>query len=119
MAGSVVRISIAPVKALHLVHPDEVELTRAGVVGDRRFWLRDADWRLANGKRFPQLMQIRPEWDEETRRLAFELPGGERIEGVVEPGEPVRVGSLRNVRIRRAACRGRGRRRSPSSPASR
>jgi uncharacterized protein YcbX len=34
-------------------------------------------------------MQIRTEWDEETRRLAFELPGGERIDGVVEPGETV------------------------------
>jgi hypothetical protein len=89
MAGTVVRISIAPVKALHLVHPDEVELTHAGVVGDRRFWLLDADGRLANGKRFPQLMQIRPEWDEASRRLAFALPGGERVEGLVEPGEPV------------------------------
>lgn len=89
MAGTVARISIAPVKSLHLVHPEEVELTRAGVVGDRRFWLVEADGRLANGKRYPQLMQIRPEWDEATRRLAFEVPGGERIEGVVEPGEPV------------------------------
>ena len=89
MAGTVVRISIAPVKSLHLVHPDEVELTRAGVVGDRRFWLLDGDGRLANGKRFPQLMQIRPEWDEATRQLAFDLPGGERVDGVVEPGEPV------------------------------
>src|SRR6185436_12924090 len=89
MAGHVARISIAPVKSLHLVHPEEIELTHAGVVGDRRFWLRDADGRLANGKRFPQLMQIRPEWDEASRRLTFELPGGERIDGVVEPGEPV------------------------------
>jgi uncharacterized protein YcbX len=89
MAGTVVRISIAPVKSLHVVHPDEVELTRAGVVGDRRFWLLDGDGRLANGKRFPQLMQIRPEWDEGTRRLAFDLPGGEQVEGTVEPGEPV------------------------------
>jgi len=88
MAGTVARISIAPVKSLHLVHPEEIELTRAGVVGDRRFWLLDGDGRLANGKRFPQLMQIRPDWDEATRRLAFDLPGGERIEGVVEPGEP-------------------------------
>jgi uncharacterized protein YcbX len=89
MAGTVARISIAPVKSLHLVHPEEIELTRAGVVGDRRFWLLDADRRLANGKRFPQLMQIRPEWDESARRLAFELPDGERVEGVVEPGEAV------------------------------
>jgi len=89
MAGSVVRISIAPVKSLHLVHPEEIELTRAGVVGDRRFWLSDADGRLANGKRFPQLMQIRPEWDEAERRLTFALPNGERIDGVVELGAPV------------------------------
>src|SRR3954466_6592819 len=89
MAGTVARISIAPVKSLHLVHPEKVELTRAGVVGDRRFWLLDADGRLANGKRFPQLMQIRPEWDESSRRRTFELPEGERIDGVVEPGAAV------------------------------
>jgi uncharacterized protein YcbX len=87
--GTVVRISIAPVKSLGLTHPEEVELTHAGVSGDRRLWLVEADGRLANGKRFPQLMQIKPEWDEETRRLAFDLPGGERVEGVVEPGDPV------------------------------
>src|SRR5438067_6135180 len=89
MAGSVVRISIAPVESLHLVYPHEIDLTRAGVVGDRRFWLLDADGRLANGKRFPQLMRIRPEWDEASRRLTFELPGDERIDGIVELGEPV------------------------------
>jgi len=87
--GSVVRISIAPVKALHVVHPDEVELTETGVRGDRRFWLLDADGRLANGKRFPQLMAIRPEWDEATRTLVLDLPNGERLEGVVVPGEAV------------------------------
>jgi len=87
--GRVERISIAPVKALGLVHPEEIELTRTGVAGDRRLWLLDGDGRLANGKRFPQLMTIRPEWDESTRRLSLALPGGETVEGVVEPGERV------------------------------
>ncbi|HET7567693.1 MAG TPA: MOSC N-terminal beta barrel domain-containing protein [Gaiellaceae bacterium] len=86
--GHVVRISIAPVKALGLVHPDEVELTESGVPGDRRFWLVDADGRLVNGKRFPELMRVRPSWDEATRRLSLELPGGEVVAGVVELGEP-------------------------------
>lgn len=89
MEGRVTRISIAPVKALGLVHPEEVELTRTGVPGDRRFWLLGIDGRLANGKRFPQLMAVRPEWDESTQVLALTLPGGERLEGAVELGEPV------------------------------
>lgn len=89
MEGRVVRISIAPVKALGLVHPDEVELTGEGVVGDRRFWLVEADGRLANGKRFPKLMRLRPDWDEATRRLALRFPDGMEVAGRVEPGDPV------------------------------
>ena len=88
MAGSVVRISIAPVKALGLVHPEEVELTHAGVVGDRRFWLVDENGLLVNGKKHPELMRVRPEWDEATRRLALRFPDGAVVEGEVEPGEP-------------------------------
>jgi uncharacterized protein YcbX len=89
VAGRVVRISIAPVKALGLVHPDEVELGPAGVVGDRRFWLRDADGRLVNCKTHGELMLVRAAWDEETRRLALSFPDGETVEGAVEPGAPV------------------------------
>ncbi len=85
----VVRISIAPVKALGLVHPQEVELGPCGVGGDRRFWLRDADGRLVNDKTHGELMLVRVAWDEVTRRLALAFPDGEVAEGVVEPGEPV------------------------------
>jgi uncharacterized protein len=88
MEGRVVRISIAPVKALHLVNPDEVELGEAGVTGDRRFWLVDANRRLVNGKGHPELMRVHPEWDEASRRLALTFPDGRRVEGEVEPGEP-------------------------------
>ena len=87
MEGRVVRICIAPVKALHVVNPDEVELTHAGVVGDRRFWLLDRDRRLVNGKRHPELMRVQPEWDESSRRLALAFPDGSVVEGEVEPGE--------------------------------
>jgi uncharacterized protein YcbX len=87
MEGRVVRISIAPVKALHLVNPDEVELTAAGVVGDRRFWLLDRDRRLVNGKRHPELMRVHADWDEGSRRLALAFPDGSVVEGNVEPGE--------------------------------
>ncbi len=89
MHAHVVRISIAPVKSLGLVHPDEVVLEPGGVAGNRRFWLVDDDGRLFNGKRCGSLVRIRPEWDERTRRLALTFPDGERVEDVVELGELV------------------------------
>jgi uncharacterized protein len=85
----VVRISIAPVKALALVHPEEVEIGPQGVVGDRRFWLRDATGRLFNAKREGRLIGIRPEWDESSRRLALVFPDGVSVDGVVELGEEI------------------------------
>jgi uncharacterized protein YcbX len=87
MDARVVRICIAPVKALHVFERHEVELTRAGVVGDRRFWLVDRDRRLVNGKAHPELMRVRPEWDEASRRLALSFPDGSVVEGEVEPGD--------------------------------
>jgi uncharacterized protein len=85
----VVRISIAPVKSLGLLHPEEIELGLHGVVGNRRFWLVDEDGRLFNNKLCGPMQRIRPEWDEESRTLALNFPDGERVEGVVELGEPV------------------------------
>ncbi len=89
MEPRVVRISIAPVKSLGLVHPDEIELEQHGVPGNRRFWLVDEDGRLFNGKRNGPMVRIRPEWDEETRRLALTFPDGARVEGTVELGDVV------------------------------
>lgn len=85
----VVRISIAPVKSLGLVHPDEVVLERHGVPGNRRFWLVDHGGRLINNKRVGPLVRIAPEWDEETRVLTLTFPDGTHVSGVVELGAPV------------------------------
>ncbi len=83
------RISVAPVKALRLVHPEEVDVEPTGVAGNRRFWLVDGDGRLVNDKTHPALLRIQVEWDETTRELALSFPDGRRVDGVVEPGEPV------------------------------
>ena len=89
MAARVVRISVAPVKSLGLVHPDEVVLEQGGVPGNRRFWLRDDEGRLYAGKRDGSMMPIRPEWDEDSRRLVLTFPDGAVVEGFVELGERV------------------------------
>jgi uncharacterized protein YcbX len=84
VSARVVAINVAPVKALGLVHPDEVELTERGVAGNRRFWLVDAERRLYNNKRDGPLVRVRPAWDEATRVLALAFPDGTRVEGEVE-----------------------------------
>ena len=89
MEGRVARIAIAPVKALHVVEKDEVELALTGVAGDRRFWMVDADGRLVNDKRHPHLLRVRVEWDEATRELEIEFPDGRLVAGVVHLGESV------------------------------
>lgn len=91
MTGSVVRIAIAPVKALGLVHPEAVELGRNGVAGDRRFWLVDGEGRLVNNRRHGRLMQVHPAWDEATGRLTLDFPDGTVVEGVVELGGEIAV----------------------------
>ena len=45
------RIAVAPLKGLRLDHPDVVEVTEAGVPGDRRYAMVDTRGQLANGKR--------------------------------------------------------------------
>src|SRR6476469_10620206 len=84
VAARVARISIAPVKSLGLVHPDEIQLTERGASGNRRFWLVDSGRRLFNNKRNGPLVRIRPEWDEQTRELALTFPDGTRVADVVE-----------------------------------
>ncbi len=98
MGARVVRISVAPVKSLALVYPDEVMLGPGGVAGDRRFWLCDEQGALYGGKRDGSLLQVRPEWDESTRRLALAFPDGERVEGVIELGAPVEAELYRQPR---------------------
>jgi len=83
---TVVRINVAPVKALGLAHPDEVELTEHGVAGNRRFFLRRAE-RLYNGKDCGPLVRVRPEAHD--GRLSMTFPDGRELAGAVELGDAV------------------------------
>lgn len=84
---SVATISVAPVKALGLHHPEAVELTNAGVAGNREFFLVDGDGRLLGGVRHGPLVRIVSEV--ENGRLTLRIPDGPVVTGDVELRDPV------------------------------
>ncbi len=83
------RLSIAPVKGLALVHPQEVRLCRTGVRNDRRFYHVDPDGRLVNNKTCGELMQVHPDVSDDASRLSLLFPSGESVTGEVVAGVPV------------------------------
>src|SRR3954470_18243880 len=101
-APVVARISIAPVKALGLVFPDEVTVSRAGVAGDRRYALIDEAGHLANGKRLGPLVRTGREIGAAPEWLRLRFPPGHVSGGGVELGdevEPIFYGESRRARL--------------------
>jgi uncharacterized protein YcbX len=86
---SLSRISIAPVKGLGLLHPDDVMLERHGVRENRRFHIIDADGRRYNQLRNGALVRIRPEYDADSERLTLRAPDGSVADGEVALGAEV------------------------------
>jgi uncharacterized protein len=66
---------------------DSIELETTGVRGDRRFYVIDEDGALANAKRVPQLLTVRPAVDD--GRLLLRFPDDTTVEGEVTLGERV------------------------------
>jgi hypothetical protein len=89
MPGTVSSLSIAPVKGLGLVHPDEVQVTQHGVVGDRRYAMVDRHDRLANGKRFGPLVRVSSSIGDDPERLVLRLPDGSEVGGDLALGGPM------------------------------
>ncbi|MDQ4030251.1 MAG: MOSC domain-containing protein [Actinomycetota bacterium] len=77
-------LSIAPVKGLALMHPEEIELGPDGVDDNRRFCLVDEDGRRYGALRDGRLQAIHVAWD--GRRLELRFPDGAVAAGEVEPG---------------------------------
>lgn len=86
---SVARFSIAPVRSLGLEHPAEIDLTDAGVVEDRRFYLTDGTYRLIDRLVVPSLVQIGAHTDPEATELRLSFPDGMVIDEAVQLGSPV------------------------------
>ena len=86
---TVSRLSIAPVKGMGLVYPEEVALESFGVAANRRFFVVDADGRRYGQIRDGTLVRIRPAYDEASGRLTLRFPDGRVADGVPELGEEV------------------------------
>jgi uncharacterized protein len=66
---TITRLSVTAIKGLALHHPDSVELTTHGAVGDRLFYLVDDDGALQSCTRNPGLYGLSATYDDESRRL--------------------------------------------------
>jgi len=86
---SVARLSIAPVKSLALLHPDEILLTGEGVAEDRRFHLVDETGRLIDGLVVGSLVQIHARTDPNGETLRIALPDGRVIDDDVREADPI------------------------------
>lgn len=75
------RINVTPVKGTGLHHPDQAELTPAGIPGNRRFYLVDEAGGLFSGSDFGPLVRIRAEHDLAAGRLRLTFPDGTEVEG--------------------------------------
>jgi uncharacterized protein len=86
---TVTRLSVTPVKGLSLHHPDSIELTSQGAVGDRLFYLVDDAGKIESCTRNPGLYGIRAVYDSESHHL--EVSRGEQVllGGTIEPATPV------------------------------
>ena len=85
---TVSRLSITPVKGLALLHPDEVDVTPAGVPENRRFFLVDETGKKWSGLPDGPLYGVRAETDAAGEWLRLEFPDGEVIGEAVALGEP-------------------------------
>jgi len=85
----VVRLSIAPVRALGLWHPDSIDLTESGVLEDRRFYLDDEHGRLMDRLRAGSLVRVQARTNAQATWLRLMFPDGSIVAGDVHVGAPV------------------------------
>jgi uncharacterized protein YcbX len=101
MSARVAWISLTPVKATRLHVVDEVELTEAGVHGDRRFYLVDENGRRYNCKDHGPLQLVRADYDEAADFLTLRFPDGGVAEGAVERAGEIETTVSRQPRLAR------------------
>jgi uncharacterized protein YcbX len=82
-------LDVNPIRGFGLLRRDEVVLDRAGVAGNRRFFLVDADGRRCTLSRAGGLVRFTASWDEDSGRLAVTFPDGAVVQGEIALGARV------------------------------
>ena len=82
---TITRLSVTPVKGLLLHHPESIELTSQGAVGDRMFYLLDDQGKLQSCTRNPGLYGLKAAYDSESRRLEVTRGDQVMVSGIIEP----------------------------------
>lgn len=82
-------LSVTPVKSLAVHHPDHIELSVDGVVGDRAFFLVDDGGDLVSCTHLGDLLRYRAEFDAASGVLDVRGPYGAVHSAVVELGTTV------------------------------
>ena len=85
------RLSITPVKGLELHHPESVEITGSGAVGDRLFYLVDDSDTLFSVAKTGSLFTLRADVDASGDMLRISENGVVVADGPVVPGDPHRA----------------------------
>jgi uncharacterized protein YcbX len=84
----VTRLSVTPIKGLELHHPPSIDVTETGAVGDRRFYLVDADDRLFSVAKTGALFMLSAHYDEVASELTISEGDVVLAHGIVEGGGP-------------------------------
>jgi uncharacterized protein YcbX len=79
----------SPVKSLALTKLERAKLDKPGIAGDRAFYMIDSAGKLFTQRVYGPLVQIRPEYEVESGRLALSFPDGSVASGIPEPAEAV------------------------------
>jgi len=82
----VTRLSVTPIKGLELHHPDAIEVTQTGAVGDRLFYLVDDRDTLVSVAKTGGLYGLRADYDDVAGMLAISASGTRLAEGPVALG---------------------------------
>ena len=82
-------LNIAPVKSLGLCHPTTVNVSKSGIVEDRRFHVIDDMGRMMTQRQIARMVQVKADYSLEPETLTLTFPDSSEVVGIPEVGDSV------------------------------